>query len=249
MSGFLPAPSMIVVFSFSMRPRFARPSIWSVTFSSLMPRSSEIVWPAVRTAMSSSIALRRSPKPGAFTAATFRPPRSLLTTSVASASPSISSRTWAPRWSARSPPSRATSPATAPRRRRCSPRRSCARARSRSRPALLHDEEILAVDADLGAGPLAEQHAIARLDVERHELSALVASTGTGGDDFALLRLLLGGVGDDDAAFRLLLRFDTADDDAVVQRAKLHVLLLVCAKTRHLTGTSTLRKRVPRALN
>jgi hypothetical protein len=41
--------------------------------------------------MSSSIALRRSPKPGALTAATLRPPRSLLTTRVASASPSISS--------------------------------------------------------------------------------------------------------------------------------------------------------------
>ena len=48
-------------------------------------------WPPVRMAMSSSMALRRSPKPGAFTAATFRPPRSLLTTSVASASPSTSS--------------------------------------------------------------------------------------------------------------------------------------------------------------
>ena len=34
----------------------------------------------VRIAISSSIALRRSPKPGAFTAATFSPPRSLLTT-------------------------------------------------------------------------------------------------------------------------------------------------------------------------
>ena len=33
--------------------------------------------------MSSSIALRRSPKPGALTAATLRPPRSLLTTRVA----------------------------------------------------------------------------------------------------------------------------------------------------------------------
>ena len=41
--------------------------------------------------MSSSIALRRSPKPGALTAATLRVPRSLLTTSVASASPSTSS--------------------------------------------------------------------------------------------------------------------------------------------------------------
>ena len=41
--------------------------------------------------MSSSIALRRSPKPGAFTAATLSVPRSLFTTSVASASPSVSS--------------------------------------------------------------------------------------------------------------------------------------------------------------
>ncbi len=49
--------------------------------------------PPVRTAMSSSIALRRSPKPGALTAATLRPPRSLLTTRVASASPSMSSAT------------------------------------------------------------------------------------------------------------------------------------------------------------
>src|SRR3984957_6890993 len=93
MSCFLPAPSMIVVFSFSMRTRLAVPSIWRVTFSSLMPRSSAIIVPAVRTAISCSIALRRSPKPGAFTAATFRPPRRRLTTSVAKASPSTSSAT------------------------------------------------------------------------------------------------------------------------------------------------------------
>jgi hypothetical protein len=42
-------------------------------------------------AMSSSMALRRSPKPGALTAQTLRTPRSLLTTRVASASPSTSS--------------------------------------------------------------------------------------------------------------------------------------------------------------
>ncbi len=40
--GLEPAPSMIVVVSFSMRMRLARPSICSVTFSSLMPRSSEM---------------------------------------------------------------------------------------------------------------------------------------------------------------------------------------------------------------
>src|SRR3974390_2335060 len=42
-------------------------------------------------AMSLSISLRRSPKPGAFTAATLSVPRSLLTTRVARASPSTSS--------------------------------------------------------------------------------------------------------------------------------------------------------------
>src|ERR687885_383866 len=66
MSFFLPAPSTITVLSLSMRTFLARPSMSSVTVSSLMPRSSEITWPAVRIAMSSSIALRRSPKPGAF---------------------------------------------------------------------------------------------------------------------------------------------------------------------------------------
>src|SRR5271156_5837394 len=33
--------------------------------------------------------------------------------------------------------------------------------------ALLHDQELLAVDLDLGARPLAEQHAVADLDVDR----------------------------------------------------------------------------------
>ena len=60
-------------------------------FSSFRPRSSVIALPPVSTAMSSSIAFRRSPYPGAFTAAAFNVPRSLLTTRVASASPSMSS--------------------------------------------------------------------------------------------------------------------------------------------------------------
>ena len=41
--------------------------------------------------MSTNIAFLLSPKPGALTAATFKPPLNLLTTKVASASPSISS--------------------------------------------------------------------------------------------------------------------------------------------------------------
>jgi hypothetical protein len=93
MSSFWPPPSMIVVFSFSTRMRLDLPKMSSVTFSSLIPRSSLMTWPPVRIAMSSSIALRRSPNPGALTAATFKPPRNLLTTKVTKASPSTSSAT------------------------------------------------------------------------------------------------------------------------------------------------------------
>jgi hypothetical protein len=91
MSFFSPKPSTIVVSSLVMEILLADPSISIVTFSSLMPMSSETTGAFVRIAMSSSMALRRSPKPGALTAATLRPPRSLLTTRVASASPSMSS--------------------------------------------------------------------------------------------------------------------------------------------------------------
>jgi hypothetical protein len=42
MSAFLPAPLTIVVFSLSIITFLARPSMASVTFSILMPRSSEI---------------------------------------------------------------------------------------------------------------------------------------------------------------------------------------------------------------
>src|SRR6266568_2298578 len=63
-----PAPSMMVVSSFATSTRFARPTSFSVAFSNVRPTSSAITWPPARMAMSSSMALRRSPNPGAFTA-------------------------------------------------------------------------------------------------------------------------------------------------------------------------------------
>src|SRR3954453_1386882 len=86
----------------------------------------------------------------------------------------------------------------------------------------LHDDEVLAVDLDLCAGPLPEQDAIASLHVERHELAALIASPRPGGDDLPFLRLLLRGIRNDDAALRLLFGVDAADHDAVGQGAKFH---------------------------
>ena len=88
-----PAPSTIVVESLSITILRARPSCESFVFSSLRPISSVITSPPVRIAMSSSMRLRRSPKPGALTATAVKTPRSLLTTTVARASPSTSSAT------------------------------------------------------------------------------------------------------------------------------------------------------------
>ena len=58
----------------------AVPSIVRSVSSIFIPLSVEITVAPVRMAISSSISLRRSPKPGALQAAIFSVPRSLLTT-------------------------------------------------------------------------------------------------------------------------------------------------------------------------
>src|SRR3984885_11356164 len=87
---------------------------------------------------------------------------------------------------------------------------------------LLHDQELLAIDLDFSAGPFAEQHPVARFELEWDQLAALVPSARPHGDDLALLRLLLDGVGNNDAALRLFVSFDAADDDAVMQWTEVH---------------------------
>ncbi len=81
----------MIVFSLSIITFLAVPRSATVADSSLRPSSSEITVPPVRIATSSIIAFLLSPNPGAFTAAIFNVPRNLFTTSVAKASPSISS--------------------------------------------------------------------------------------------------------------------------------------------------------------
>jgi len=58
--------------------------------------------------------------------------------------------------------------------------------------------------------------------VAEHQLVVLGATTGTHGDDLALLRLLLRGVGNDDPATHGLLLFDPANQDAVRERSNVH---------------------------
>jgi hypothetical protein len=58
--------------------------------------------------------------------------------------------------------------------------------------ALLHDQEFFAVDLDFGAGPFAEQDAVAFFDVERDDFVVVAASTWANSDNFAFLRLFSG---------------------------------------------------------
>jgi hypothetical protein len=66
---------------------------------------------------------------------------------------------------------------------------------------LLHDQKVLPINLDFGAGPFSKQHPVACFDVKRNELAAFVTRAWSCGDDLAFLRLLLGCVGDDDAVF------------------------------------------------
>src|ERR1700693_2965326 len=92
--------------------------------------------------------------------------------------------------------------------------------------ALLHDQEFLTVELDLGARPFAEQHAVADLEVDRDQFAGFVAATWADGGDFALRGLFLGAVRNDDAASGLLFGVDTLDHNAVVKRTEFHAVLL-----------------------
>ena len=80
----------------------------------------------------------------------------------------------------------------------------------------LHDEEFFAIDLDFGARPFAEQHPIARLEIDGNKLARLITRARTNGDDLAFLRLFLRGIGNNDAGLRLLFAFNAANDDAVM---------------------------------
>src|SRR6478752_377019 len=80
------------------------------------------------------------------------------------------------------------------------------------------DQEILAVDGDLGAAVLAVEHDVAFVDVEGEVLALVVApAAGADSEHCALLRLLLGGVGDDQARGGALLGLVGLHDDAVIE--------------------------------
>src|SRR6266446_1654911 len=83
-----------------------------------------------------------------------------------------------------------------------------------------HDDVVLTIDFDFGAGILAEQNAVAFFYIERPYLAFFADLTFAGGDYFSLLRLVFRGVGNDDPAASGIGFFDPTDQDAVMQRGK-----------------------------
>src|SRR5215831_1114918 len=81
---------------------------------------------------------------------------------------------------------------------------------------LAHDQVLFAVDLDLGAAVLAEQHAVAGLDLERDDLAVLVALARADSDHLGLDRLLLRRVRDEQTTGGLGLLFETLDQNSIM---------------------------------
>ena len=74
--------------------------------------------------------------------------------------------------------------------------------------------QFLTIELDLGARPLAEQHAVTHLDVDRNQLAGFVTAARTNGDDLALRGLFLGGIGNDDAASGFVFGINAFEHDS-----------------------------------
>src|ERR671928_546772 len=90
---------------------------------------------------------------------------------------------------------------------------------------LTQDQQVLAVDLDLGAAVLGVEDLVALRDVERGALAGVLVDLAVAdGKDLALLGLLLRGVREDDARGRRLLLLDRLDDQAIAEGLELHVV-------------------------
>ena len=87
---------------------------------------------------------------------------------------------------------------------------------------LAHDQELFTIQLDVAAGILAEQDAIANLDIQRHEFAVFQALALADGHDFAFLRFFLRGIGDVKATLHGFLLLDPFDHNAVIKRTNLH---------------------------
>src|SRR5690606_30752728 len=81
--------------------------------------------------------------------------------------------------------------------------------------ALAHDQVILAIDLNLGAGILPVQNRVTGLDFHFDQRARVRGLARTDGDDLALLRLFLGVIGDVQSARGLFRSLKRLNDDTV----------------------------------
>src|SRR5271165_1583619 len=82
---------------------------------------------------------------------------------------------------------------------------------------LAHDDELLAIHFDFGAGVFTEENLVALLNVQRAHFTILQDLALADGDNLAEGRLLGRSVRDHDAAWGLTLFGFALDDESVVQ--------------------------------
>src|ERR1022692_3068132 len=93
---------------------------------------------------------------------------------------------------------------------------------------LTHNQVLFSIQLDIAAGVLAEQDAVADLNVEGHNLAVFEALAFAYGCNFAFLGFLFRGIGDVQTTLHLFLLLDPFDHDAVIERTNLHGLTTSC---------------------
>src|SRR5580698_3771708 len=84
----------------------------------------------------------------------------------------------------------------------------------------LHDDEVFAINLDLGTGILSEQDAVVVMNGQREGLAFIVGAAFSGGNYDTLLRLVFCAVRDNDAASSGGSFLHATDEDAVMQWAE-----------------------------
>src|SRR2546421_966572 len=92
---------------------------------------------------------------------------------------------------------------------------------------LAHDQVGLTVHLDLGAAVFRDQHLVAFFDGELDLLAVFVHFAGAERDDFAFLRLFLGGIRDDNAALFGFLLFNRLHQHPIPERSYVNCHTLV----------------------
>src|SRR5947207_898575 len=102
---------------------------------------------------------------------------------------------------------------------------------------LAQNQQFLAVDRDVGAAVLREQHAVAHLQIELAYAAVFEHAPVADSEHLAFDRLFLGSIGYDNSTLGLFLIGDPGHDDTVLKRTNAHGLSPVRLRRRRFATT------------